>query len=245
MKKLKFESGEIEFKNNSKAKAEIYFYGYIVDYKCLDCGDTEDDVTAIEVKNFLEEIGTNKDIDIRINSGGGSVFAGTAIYNLLKNHKGHKTVYIDGLAGSIASVIAMAGDEIIIPSNAYLMIHKPSSFCFGFYNVNELNEKIKILDKIETSIISIYESKLKDGVDIEEIKQMINDETWLIGNETTKYFNFTLEKAEKISAFCNINLDMYKNLPKNFREFEDKSKATENLEINKLKQYIKNNFEEF
>lgn len=69
-------------------------------------------------------------INIHINSGGGSVFGGIAIYNMLKRNSAQKTVYIDGIAASIASVIAMAGDRIIVPANATMMIHKPSNSYF-------------------------------------------------------------------------------------------------------------------
>ncbi|WP_330594436.1 Clp protease ClpP, partial [Clostridioides difficile] len=72
-------------------------------------------------------------MNIYINSGGGSVFAGMAIYNMLKRHEGFKTVYVDGIAASIASVIALAGDRVVIPQNAYFMIHKPWIGLCGAY----------------------------------------------------------------------------------------------------------------
>src|SRR5690625_4825000 len=111
----------LAIKNQTNDKAELYIYGDIIsgDWKWEDS-----DVTSTEVRDFLKDIEDVTHLDIYINSGGGSVFTGMAIYNMLKRHKAHKRVIVDGLAGSIASVIAMAGDEIIIPSNAYLMIHK-------------------------------------------------------------------------------------------------------------------------
>ena len=107
----------LEIKNATDTTCDLYFYGDIVD-SWLGAFDDMDQYPEA-IKNFLDEA-KGKDINIYVNSGGGSVFAGMAIYNMLKRHKGYKTVYVDGLAGSIASVIALAGDKFIIPSNAYV-----------------------------------------------------------------------------------------------------------------------------
>ena len=83
-------------------------------------------ISAQQFSQEFKALGNNlKQIDLHIHSPGGDVFDGIAIYNLLKNHPANKTVYIDGLAASMASVIAMAGNEIIMPENAMMMIHKP------------------------------------------------------------------------------------------------------------------------
>lgn len=102
-------SSVLEIKNETKDNAELYFYGDIVS-SCLGAWDDTDQYPE-SIKKFLDNV-KGKDLDIYINSGGGSVFAGMAIYNMLKRHKGFKTVYIDGLAASIASVIALAGDKV-------------------------------------------------------------------------------------------------------------------------------------
>lgn len=108
----------IKFKNDiDTGKQELYFYGDIVSDEMDKWQDT--DTCPQDVQNILKQIDENKPLDIYINSGGGSVFAGLAIYNMLKRNKAQKTVHIDGLAASIASVIAMAGDKIIMPSNAF------------------------------------------------------------------------------------------------------------------------------
>ena len=95
--------------------------------------------------NELKEIGNVRQINLHIHSPGGDVFDGIAIYNLLKNHPANKTVYIDGLAASMASVIAMAGDEVIMPENAMLMIHKPWGIQGG--DAEELRKYADLLDK--------------------------------------------------------------------------------------------------
>lgn len=100
-------SGKLEIKNKTENEADFYIYGDIIssDWKW-----EESDVNVQDVLDFLKELDNVSNINIHINSGGGSVFAGMTIYNVLKQHKATKTVYVDGLAGSIASVIAMVGD---------------------------------------------------------------------------------------------------------------------------------------
>lgn len=129
---------------NLGEKAELHFYGEIV---CDEWEKWSDlDTCPEDVLNYLSKIENSKELDIYINSGGGSVFAGLGIYNILKRHKGRKTVYVDGLAGSIASIIAMVGDEIIVPSNSFLMIHKP--LCGVCGNANDMREMADTLDRI-------------------------------------------------------------------------------------------------
>ena len=157
-------------------------------------------------------------INIYINSGGGSVFAGMAIYNMLKRHQGHKTVYVDGLAGSIASVIAMVGDRIVVPKNSFIMIHKPLVGVIG--NANELREQAELLDNIEQAIINVYEDKLVEGANIEDIKTMVDEETWLNGEECLQYFN--IELAEENKAIAKVDSEYInkncKNIPQNINK---------------------------
>ena len=162
----------LQIKNQTDTSADLYFYGDIVSSWWGAWEDT--DQYPDKVKNFLDEA-KGKDLNIYVNSGGGSVFAGMAIYNMIKRHQGNKTVYIDGLAGSIASVIALAGDKVVIPSNAYMMIHKPWTYTCG--NSNELREQANVLDTIEEGIMNVYKNNLKDGVDIEEVRELVNAET--------------------------------------------------------------------
>ena len=199
---------------NLGEKAELHFYGEIV---CDEWEKWSDlDTCPEDVLNYLSKIENSKELDIYINSGGGSVFAGLGIYNILKRHKGRKTVYVDGLAGSIASIIAMVGDEIIVPSNSFLMIHKPLCGIYG--NANDMREMADTLDRIEEGLINTYKTKLKDNVDIETIKAMVNAETWLTGEEASKYFNITVTEANKMIAKVDTNLlNSYKNVPENLK----------------------------
>ena len=168
-----------EFKNETETSADLYFYGDITsDY--WGAWQSEDQYPE-SIKNFLSEH-AGKDINIFINSGGGSVFAGIAIYNMLRRHalKNSVKVTVDGLAGSIASVIAFAGSEPPkIPSNAFLMIHNPWILTEG--NAEDLRKAADDLDEIREGILNIYEEHLKEGVAIDDIKKLMDAETWLNG----------------------------------------------------------------
>ncbi|AHM56403.1 Clp protease [Peptoclostridium acidaminophilum DSM 3953] len=202
----------MQIKNQTSDSADLYFYGDIVSSWWGAWDDT--DQYPESVKNFLNEV-QGKNINIYVNSGGGSVFAGMAIYNMLKRHQGQKTVYVDGLAGSIASVIALAGDKIIIPSNAYMMIHKPWGSMAG--NSTELRKMAETLDNIEIGILNVYEENLKEGVDIETIKQMLEEETWLCGAEASKYFNVEVTGENKAVACASDCFKNYAKVPEEFK----------------------------
>lgn len=118
-------------------------------------------------------------INLHINSPGGSVFDGVAIYNALVQHKARVVVHIDGWAASIASVIAMAGDEIRIAESASLMIHKPWSFVIG--DADLMRAEAEVLDKLQSAIGDVYEART-DG-DRAEIDAWVNAETWFKGQE--------------------------------------------------------------
>ena len=124
-------------------------------------------------------------INLYINSYGGSVFEGTAIYNQLKRHSAHKTAYIDGFACSIASVIAMAGDEVVMPRNALMMVHNMWMFVQG--SAAELRKAADDLDKINEAGREAYLQKAGDKLTPELIAQMEDDETWLTAEECIQY----------------------------------------------------------
>src|SRR5699024_3486255 len=107
--------GKMEIRNQTETKAQLNIYGDIVSDEWGKWSD--DDTCPTDISNFLKDLDGVSEIEMHINSGGGSVFAGIAIYNMLKRSKATVTTYIDGIAASIASVIACAGDRIIIPKN--------------------------------------------------------------------------------------------------------------------------------
>lgn len=201
----------LEIKNLTETTADLYFYGDIVSDWWGAWQDEDQYPDAI--KNFLSEA-NGKSLNIHINSGGGSVFAGIAIYNMLKQYKGKKKVYVDGLAGSIASVIALCGDEIVMGTGSMMMIHKPWSWCQG--NADDMRRHADCLDSIQDSILSIYAEKLNEGVEAETINGLVNAETWLTAEETSKYFAVTIENTIQAAACVSDNFKIYKNTPKSY-----------------------------
>ena len=221
-----------EFKNQAETSADMYFYGDIVGNEFEKWND--DDACPKDVVNALREC-EGKNLNIYINSGGGDVFGGVAIYNALKRHKCKKIVHIDGIAGSIASVIAIAGDEIIMPENAYMMIHKPwtNAFCV---NSDDLRNIADTLDTLENGILNIYETKLSDDVEIETIKNMLSDETWLTGKEAKKYFKISVNDVVNAAACVSKCFKNYKKIPDEIKK--QKSEKENNNDMLKQKLQI-------
>ncbi|MHA7139802.1 head maturation protease, ClpP-related [Rossellomorea arthrocnemi] len=137
-----------------------------------------DYVTASEVETMLKSISANH-IDVHINSYGGDVFDGIAIYNQLKNHKATIVTHIDGIAASAASIIAMAGDEVVMNVGSMLMIHEGSTMAWG--NKGDIRKTLTALEGIDKSIADIYMTKFAG--DRADIDTMITNETWFTSSE--------------------------------------------------------------
>ncbi|MDA1664864.1 Clp protease ClpP [Bacillus cereus] len=133
---------------------------------------------AEAVRRKIQDVKAEK-IHVHINSGGGSAFDGVAICNQLKQHSAEIIVHIDGWAASAASVIAMAGDKIIMPSNTMMMIHQASTFEYG--NADLFEKTARDLRKIDSALAASYKKRFV-GTD-EELKQLLKDETWLTAEE--------------------------------------------------------------
>ncbi|MBU5331420.1 Clp protease ClpP [Anaerocolumna aminovalerica] len=229
-------TGYMEIKNQTETSAELYLYGDIISYSMSENYRNyyPDDKCPKDIKDFLDEIGEVSHLDIHINSGGGSVFGGIAIYNLLKNYKATKTVYIDGIAASIASVIACAGDKIVMPKNATFMIHKPmNGYFWATMNADELRKDAETLDNCQKAIVNTYMSKVKDGITRETIENMVNVETWLIGDEAEQYFDFEIEESTEAVACSSDYFDKYENTPENLKSPEE-LKATININADEI-----------
>ena len=171
-KLIKLKSAKpFEIRCKSETRAEITIYEEI--------GEGGFFYDSLSAKEFNKQLKTLPDtvnqIDVRINSPGGDVFDGITIYNRLKQHKAKVTVYVDGLAASIASIIALAGDEIIMSEGAMVMIHKPWTVAVG--DSSSLQETIDRLDDVEEQLLSIYQRKT--GLDRSELRQMLSGETWM------------------------------------------------------------------
>lgn len=204
--------GSIEIKNQTEAAADLYFFG---DINNESLGEWQkyypDDKAPKDVQDFLDQLDGVSKINVHINSGGGSVFGGIAIYNILKRHNAEIVVYVEGLAASIASVIAMAGDKIIIPANAQMMIHKPSSITWG--NADDMRKEADILDGCQKVILNTYMQHAKDGVTAEEINALIDAETWKNGEEWQEFFDIEVSEKSQATACESEYFDKYNNLP--------------------------------
>lgn len=195
---------------------EIDIYGEIID-ESWRMSDTE--TSAPSFKDALKELKDVKQITVNINSGGGDVFSGVAIHNMLKSHKAHVTVKIDGLAASIASVIAMAGDKVIIPRNAMLMIHNAWTFAVG--NASDLRKQAEDLEKINSVVINSYLDKNPE-IDEDKLRSLMDDETWLTAQEA-KDLGLVDVIAEPNKAAANITksqIERYDNVPSKFKNEE-------------------------
>lgn len=173
-------------KANGK-KAELFIYDQIgADYY-------GDGITAKSISEALAEFTTKADLDIYVNSPGGSVFDGIAIYNQLARWGGKKTVHIDGIAASIASVIAMVGDEIKIAENGLMMIHSAWGITVG--NAADMRKYADSLDKIDGTILDTYVSKTKGSA--LEIRDWMTAETWMNADEAVSRGFATAKTGEK------------------------------------------------
>lgn len=164
----------IKTQNKAGDTGEIYIYGPITDEKWL-----TEDVTPTWFKDELARVKGSKAINMFINSPGGGVFAGLTIYNMLKRFTAPINAYIDGLAASISTVIAMAANKISIPKNAMMMIHNPEALCMG--GASDMRQTAELLDRCKKSIMNTYSEKTKKPED--ELGKLMDAETWFTGQE--------------------------------------------------------------
>jgi ATP-dependent Clp protease protease subunit len=141
----------------------------------------DDDVTP---QLFKEELNAgNGDITVWINSPGGDCVAAAQIYNMLSNYARKVTVKIDGIAASAASVIAMAGDKVLVSPISMMMIHNPATIAWG--DSAEMQKAIAMLDEVKESIINAYE--IKTGLDRKKLSKLMDAETWMDANSAVEY----------------------------------------------------------
>jgi ATP-dependent Clp endopeptidase proteolytic subunit ClpP len=179
----------IQSSSDSEAEVEISIYDEI-------------GFGGVTAKDFMAEVKQFKGqhIHLRINSVGGSVIEGAAIYNALRRHKGGLTVHVDGLAASMASVIAMAGEEVYIADNAMLMIHNPWSMTMG--DADDLRKEADILDKLKNTLVNAYARKT--GMEAGDIAAMMDEETWLNATQSVA-MGFADEIEDGIEAAASLS----------------------------------------
>lgn len=156
-------------------------------------------VTAAGIKEQLDEIESG-DLTVRIISAGGDVFEGLAIFNLLKEFDGSVTVKVDGYAASIASVIAMAGDEVVMGEGAMFMLHNPYTFSMG--DAEELRAQALVLDQVRDSLIATYQTRVSANED--ELKSILDAETWF-GAKESKEFGLADSLSSEKAKVMNLS----------------------------------------
>lgn len=167
-------------------------------------------ITAKDFNDALSKLGDlkGKDLHVRISSPGGDVFAGNAIYNMLRETGAKITVYVDAIAASMASVIAMAGDPVIMSENAIFMIHNPSAGVRG--TSKEMNRIANLLDSLKAGMLAAYEAKT--GMDREQLSAMMDAETWMDAKEAVAH-GFADSIGPAVEAAATFDLSRFKSPP--------------------------------
>ena len=182
----------------------------------------------VGAKSLADELKGMKDvksIQVNINSPGGDVFEGLAIYNLLVKHPATIKVSIDGMAASIASIIAMAGDEIEIAENALVMIHNPWAITAG--DAAELRKLADTMDQVKDSLLKVYTDRT--GLEADEVSAMMDEETWLSSAESIeKGFATSVSKNRSVTAKYDPDKYGFRNAPKEVEEIENVVEPEEN-----------------
>jgi len=212
----------LKYRNSKTAEAVAKFWNKPLDkpdwFKVQAISDDETEIMIYDVigwpfisaDNFVRALAeiTAKTVTVRINSPGGDVFDGMAIFNALKTYNGKVVTRIEGIAASMASVIALAGKEVQAYANTMYMIHEPYAFTAG--NQYSLRELADILEKMSGQMIDIYSSNASPGK--REIAQMMKDEAWLTAKEA-KEKGFIDTVLDGKGAKAQFDLSMFSNVP--------------------------------
>ena len=170
-----------KFKNNADGEAELLLYGEISDASWYG-----DEVTPKKFADDLAACG-GKDLTVRVNSPGGDVFAAQAIYNQLKAYTGKVTVKIDGMCASAATVIACAGETVIMPSNTIYMIHNPKSAMLGYYDAVQLGKVSDRLTTVKQTIVNVYMGRVGNALSEVQVKHKMDSEEWMTADKAKEY----------------------------------------------------------
>ena len=218
-----------KFKAQAEAgAAELILYGEISSYSWFD-----DEITPGEFNKDLGALGNVSDITVRINSGGGDVFAALAIYTRLKDHTAKIKVKIDGWCASAATLIACAADEgcLEIPDSGVYMIHDPKAGISGYFTAEELTQYATKLETVKQSIRNVYINRT--GKNEAEILQLMSKESWYTGKEAVdarfcdklmfEEVKTQIENDGKVFVnSIHMNLDDFHTIPKRLLEFNNK-----------------------
>ncbi len=214
--------------NKAGNSADIYIFDEIGTY-------------GVTAQDFISEIKGLKDmpINLRINSLGGDVFDGMAMYNVIKRREAKTTVYIEGIAASIATIIALGADEVVMAENSLFMIHNAWGGASG--EAKDMRKTAETLEKITSELTDIYVKKT--GLSYDAVAQMMDEETWLNAEEAYKLrFIDTISDSIKVAAKYDVSKF------KNITQEEIKNKLSININnkkmTNELKEWFNNKVEE-
>lgn len=211
------------FENKGNKTADLYLYNSITSW-----GSGEYSTSAKSFKKDLDNLGELNELNVYINSPGGDVFEGVTISNMLKRVKGDVNIHIDGIAASIASVIAMSGNNIIMPKNSMMMIHNAWSMHYG--NAKDFRKMADDLDKITDSIKQTYLDKADNKIDYDTLTDLMDNETWLTAEECFNY-GLCTEVSDSVDAVACVDEGIFKN----YKNIPDHLKVTNEIDEDRLK----------
>jgi ATP-dependent protease ClpP protease subunit len=185
--------------NKGNKSAELMIYDMIGGW---------DGVTAKRVADDLRSIGRVDLINVRLNSFGGEVFEGYAIYNQLKRHPARVEIDIDGAACSIASIIACAGDTVRMARNAMYMIHDPSGVAMG--NAADMRKAADLLDQVREQLVDTYVGKT--GLDWARVSNLMTAETWFKAADAAE-LGFVDQVTDELQLAASADLSKFANVP--------------------------------
>lgn len=201
----------LKVKNETAKSAELYIYGTVVDDEEASWikyrnEDTDGYQFPQELRQQLDSL-KGKELTLYINSYGGSIPAGVAMANMIKRHDAKTTAIVDGYCCSIATQIFFSANKCQMHKNSYLMIHKPFSSLVG--NADEMRKAAEALDTLQSGLESTYLLKVLGHVTFNDIHNMIENETWLTGEEAAKTFKIELLESQT-TLNCVGSLDKLK-----------------------------------
>lgn len=217
-----------EIQNKAGVSADVYIFDEIGTY-------------GVTAQEFITDIKDLKDtpINLRINSLGGDVFDGMAMYNVIKRREAKTTVYIEGIAASIATIIALGADEVVMAENSLFMIHNAWGGSMG--EAKDMRKTADTLDKITSELTDIY--RKKTGLSYDSLVDMMDEETWLNAEEAFNYgFIDTISDSIKVAAKYDVS--KFKNITQ--EEIQNKLSININNKkmTNELKEWFNNKVEE-
>jgi len=214
--------------NKADKSADVYIFNEIGDY-------------GVTAQDFISEIKDlkNTPINLRINSLGGDVFDGMAMYNVIKRREAKTTVYIEGIAASIATIIALGADEVVMAENSLFMIHNAWGGAMG--EAEDMRKTAATLDKISSELTDIY--RKKTGLSYDAISNMMSDETWLNAEEAYE-LGFVDTISDSIKVAAKYDVSKFKNITQ--EEIQNKLSININNKkmTNELKEWFNNKVDE-